>query len=117
MTFHIDSCVLLHRRYPNNVGVGKRLIAGFIAHDQDNGRDRTVREPVAEFWGLCGSAKQKKVLDATGRHRAPLSKLATETGIDNAVVIALLTALKTNTKPVKPAALNIIGKDRLRRHS
>ena len=77
MTFHIVSCVLLPRRYPSNVGVGKRLIAGYIAHDQDNGRDHTVREPVAEFRGLSGSAKQKKVLDATGLHRAPLSKLVT----------------------------------------
>ena len=63
----------------------ERLIAGYIAHDQDNGRERTVRELVAEFRGLSGSAKQKKVLNATGLHRAPLSKLVTETGINNAV--------------------------------
>ncbi|MCH7510808.1 MAG: hypothetical protein IIB19_00415 [Chloroflexi bacterium] len=58
----------------------ERLIAGYIAHDQDNGRERTVRELVSEFRGLSGSAKQKKVLDVTGLHRAPLSDLVTETG-------------------------------------
>ncbi len=46
---------------------------------------RTVRELVAEFRGLSGSAKQKKVLNATGLHRAPLSKLVTEAGVDSAV--------------------------------
>ena len=39
------------------------------------GRDRTVRELVAEFRGLSGSAKQKAVLEATGLSRAPLSQL------------------------------------------
>ena len=93
----------------------ERLIAGYIAHDQDNGRERTVRELVSEFRGLSGSAKQKKVLDDTGLHRTPLSKLVTETGIDNEVVIALLTAMQAHSKPVKPPALGIIGKDHLRR--
>ncbi len=93
----------------------ERLIAGYIAHDQDNGRERTVRELVAEFRGLSGSAKQKKVLDDTGLHRAPLSSLVTETGIDTEVVIALLTAMKAHSKPVKPPALGVIGKDHLRR--
>ncbi|MEE9249653.1 MAG: ATP-binding protein [Alphaproteobacteria bacterium] len=93
----------------------ERLIAGYIAHDQDNGRERTVRELVAEFRGLSGSAKQKKVLDDTSLHRAPLSKLVTETGIDNAVVVTLLTAMQTHSKPVKPPALGVIGKDHLRR--
>ena len=93
----------------------ERLIAGYIAHDQDNGRERTVRELVSEFRGLSGSAKQKKVLDVTGLHRAPLSKLVTETGIDNEVVVALLTAMQAHSKPVKPPALCVIGKDHLRR--
>ncbi len=36
----------------------ERLIAGYIAHDTDSGRMRTVRDLVAEFRGLSGSAKQ-----------------------------------------------------------
>ena len=92
----------------------ERLIAGYIAHDQDNGRDRTVRELVSEFRGLSGSAKQKKVLDDTSLHRAPLSQFVTGTGIDIAVVTTLLTAMQAHSKPVKPPALGIIGKDHLR---
>ena len=53
----------------------ERLLAGYIAHDEDLERDRTVRELVAEFRGLSGTAKQKAVLDATGLSRAPLSQL------------------------------------------
>ena len=92
----------------------ERLIAGYIAHDEDNGRERTVRELVAEFRGLSGSAKQKKVLDATGLHREPLSKLVTEHGVDSDMVVKLLTAMQVHSKPVKPSALGIIGKDHLR---
>lgn len=53
----------------------ERLIAAYLAHDEDLGRARTVREVVAEFRGFSGSAAQKKVLDATGLARAPLSAL------------------------------------------
>ena len=35
----------------------ERLIAGYIADDQDNGRERTVREFVSEFRGLAGTGK------------------------------------------------------------
>ena len=93
----------------------ERLIAGYIAHDEDNGRERTVRELVSEFRGLSGSSKQKKVLDDTGLHRAPLSKLVTETGIDNGMVTTLLAAMQAHSKPVKPPVLGVIGKDHLRR--
>jgi DNA topoisomerase VI subunit B len=93
----------------------ERLIAGYIAHDEDNGRERTVRELVSEFRGLSSSAKQKKVLDDTGLHRAPLSKLVTKTGVDNEVVITLLAAMQAHSKPVKPQGLGVIGKNHLRR--
>src|SRR5262245_49012254 len=39
-----------------------RLISAYIAHDADRGRDRLVRELVAEFSGLSATAKQKAVL-------------------------------------------------------
>ena len=93
----------------------QRLIAGYIAHDQDNGNARTVRELVGEFRGLSGSAKQKAVLDATGLHRQPLSALAPDNQIDTARIIDLLDAMKTNSKPVKPAALGVIGKNHFHR--
>ena len=93
----------------------QRLVSGYIAHDQDNGRERTVRELVAEFRGLTASAKQKAVLDATGLHRQPLSALAPNNQLDTAKIVDLLDAMKVNSKPVKPAALGVIGKDHFRR--
>jgi len=91
-----------------------RLTAGYIADDADHGRERTVRELVSEFRGLSGSAKQKKVLEATGLARAPLSSLVVNGAVDAGHVGRLLAAMQDNTKPVKPAALGIIGKDPFR---
>jgi hypothetical protein len=59
----------------------ERLLAAYIAHDEDQGRERTVREFVAEFRGLSGTAKQKKVLEATGLGRASLSALRNGDGV------------------------------------
>ena len=60
----------------------ERLIAAYVAHDADNGRIRTVREFVAEFRGLTGSAKGKAVLAAVGLSREPLSRLVVDGRID-----------------------------------
>ena len=51
----------------------ERLIAAYLTHDVERGRERTVREFVSEFRGLSGSLKQKAVLAATGLQRAPLA--------------------------------------------
>lgn len=88
-----------------------RLIGGYIADDRDRGKDRTVREFIAEFRGLSSTAKQKKVLDVTGLTRVNLSAMVKDDMVDVDKVIALLIAMKEHTKPVKPAALGVIGKD------
>jgi DNA topoisomerase VI subunit B len=93
----------------------ERLIAGYIADDQDNGRERTVRELVSEFRGLTGTAKQKKVLDATGLHRAPLAALVSAGRVDVDLATDLLAAMKAESRPVKPAALGIIGKEHFKK--
>jgi hypothetical protein len=92
----------------------ERLIAGYVADDEDGGRDRTVREFVAEFRGLSGTAKQKKVLEATGLGRASLSALCNSGGLDQAAVINLLDAMRAQSRPVKPAQLGVIGEAHLR---
>ena len=90
----------------------ERLIAGYIAHDQDNGSERTVRELVAEFNGLTATAKQKIVLEATGLHREPLSALLNGAGgLDHEKVAGLLAAMKENSRPVTPVRLGLIGQD------
>ena len=91
----------------------ERLAAAYVADDQDHGRSRTVREFIAEFRGLSGSAKQKTVLDATGTSRMALADLFDHGAADRDGIEKLLTAMKNATKPVKPQDLGIIGKEHL----
>jgi DNA topoisomerase VI subunit B len=91
----------------------ERLVAAYLAHDEDHGRERTVREFVEEFRGLARTAKQKAVLEATGLARASLSSLRNHTGVDTDMTGRLLTAMKMSSAPVKPEHLGIIGKDHL----
>ena len=89
----------------------ERLVAGYIAHDTDRGRMRTVRELVTEFRGLSGTAKQKAVLGATGLAREPLTALVNGTDLDRDAIARLLEAMKVNSRPVKPRLLGSIGRD------
>ena len=88
----------------------ERLIAGYIS----NGRDITVRELISEFRGLSGTAKQKAVLEATGLAREPITCMVSGSDLDRALVERLLTAMRANSKPVKPAMLGIIGREHFR---
>jgi hypothetical protein len=92
----------------------ERLIGAYIKHDADNGRERTVRELVAEFRGLSGTAKQKTVLDTTGLARAPLSALIKGNGFARSKTEKLLAAMKASSAPVKPVMLGTIGKEHFR---
>ena len=92
----------------------ERLIGAYIKHDADNGRERTVRELVAEFRGLSGTAKQKTVLDATGLARAPLSALIKGNGFVRSKTEKLLAAMNASSAPVKPVMLGTIGKEHFR---
>ena len=93
----------------------ERLIAAYIGHDEDCGRQRMVREFVCEFRGFKGSKKQKEVLAATGLSREPLASLSCGGAIDQKTVAALHTQLKTASSPVKPEMLGIIGEEHMRR--
>ena len=84
----------------------ERLIAAYIAHDQESGHVRTVRELITEFRGLSGTAKQKAVLNATGLSREPFTAFINDSGgIDDAKVRSLLTAMQAHSRPVKPQDL------------
>jgi DNA topoisomerase VI subunit B len=88
----------------------ERLVAAYVAHDADKGRDRLVREFVGEFRGLTGSAKGKVVLEKTGLARTKLSELATAEGLNTSKLRDLLAAMQAHSKPVKPPKLGIIGR-------
>ena len=55
-----------------------RLIAAYVADDQDHGRDRMVREFIAEFRGFARSDIQKTVLDDVGAARVSLREFFTK---------------------------------------
>jgi len=93
----------------------QRLIGAYVSHDADNGSERTVREFITEFRGLSATAKQKKVLDATGLARAPLSALINGNRFDGARIAKLLAAMQEHSSPVKPIQLGVIGKEHLER--
>lgn len=93
----------------------ERLVLAYIAHDRDQGADRSVRELVKEFRGLTGTAKQKAVLEETGLSRTNLSALANGDGLDRTTLAKLLAAIQKHSKPVKPAVLGIIGEAHIRR--
>ena len=90
-----------------------RLIAAYLSADAVTGRERLAREFVAEFRGLSGSAKQKRVLEATGLARQPLSALAAGDDLDHERVGALLAAMQAHSKPVPSMGLGIIGRAHL----
>jgi DNA topoisomerase VI subunit B len=92
----------------------ERLIAAYVARDQDAGRSpRTVREFISEFRGLSGSARQKQVLDATDMARMALADLFNDGRPDREAIRKLLNAMQSVTKPVRPQQLGIIGKDHI----
>jgi DNA topoisomerase VI subunit B len=93
----------------------ERLIAAHIANDAENGRERTVRELVAEFRGLSSTAKQKSIAAATGMPRAKLSDLWDGKQLDTDAIEALLAAMQAESRPVKPADLGVIGREHLSR--
>jgi DNA topoisomerase VI subunit B len=91
----------------------ERLIAAYLADDQDRQRTRTVREFIAELRGMSGTAKQKEVLDATGTARMALANLFADGKPDKAKIAELLSAIQRATKAVKPQDLGLIGKEHL----
>ena len=74
---------------------------------------RTVRELVAGFRGLSGTAKQKAVLAAVGMARTGLEDLAVDHRLDRDRLERLLEAMQAESRAVKAAALGVIGRDHL----
>jgi DNA topoisomerase VI subunit B len=94
----------------------KALIGAYIKSDSENDRGRTVREFVSEFSGLSATAKQKTVSELAGLSGAHLTNLLESGQINTKLVSSLLVAMQSESRPVKPLALGIIGENHLRSH-
>jgi DNA topoisomerase-6 subunit B len=90
------------------------LIAAYLAEEQRGRRAMTVRELVAQFRGLSGSAKGKRVLEAAGLSRAYLHDLIVRGDIALEPVRQLLEAMQRESRPVNPAALGVLGEAHVR---
>jgi DNA topoisomerase VI subunit B len=91
----------------------ERLIAAYVASDEDGDQTRTVREFISEFRGLSGTGKQKAVLENTGFSRIALADLFSGGTPNRDAIAKLLTNMQNATRPIKPQDLGLIGKDHI----
>jgi DNA topoisomerase VI subunit B len=91
----------------------ERYMAAHVARDRDLGRDRPVREFIAEFRGLSGSVKQRQVLAEVGCSHVSLSKFFGVNKVNSRGIARLLSAMQKHSRPVPPKLLGVIGKEHL----
>jgi DNA topoisomerase VI subunit B len=92
----------------------QRYLAAHVARDRDLGRHRTVREFIAEFRGLSGTAVQRKVLNEVGCSHQSLAQFFGVDQVNCSGIAKLLAAMRQHTKPVKPKHLGVIGEEHLK---
>jgi DNA topoisomerase VI subunit B len=90
-----------------------RLIGATIAHAQDRGLPSPfVRDFIAEFAGLSGTAKRRDICEKLGAQRLTLAEFFAK---GDEMVRDLLFAMREASRPVRPDDLGFLGKDHLRR--
>jgi DNA topoisomerase VI subunit B len=87
----------------------QRYLAAHVARDRALSRDRTVREFIAEFRGLSGTAVQRKILAEVGCSHQSLAQFFGIDQVNRVGMAKLLAAMKRHSKPVNPKLLGIIG--------
>jgi hypothetical protein len=87
----------------------QRYLAAHVSRDRDLGRHRTVREFIAEFRGLSGTAIQRKVLEEVGCSHQSLADFFGVERVNRSGIAKLLTTMRKHTKPVAPKHLGVIG--------
>jgi hypothetical protein len=92
----------------------QRYLAAHVARDRDIGRHRTVREFIAEFRGLSGTALQRKVLKEVGCSHQSLAQFFGVERVNREGIAKLLTSLRKHSKPVAPKHLGVIGAEHLK---
>jgi hypothetical protein len=92
----------------------QRYLAAHVARDRDLRRHRTVREFIAEFRGLSGTAVQRKVLEDVGCSHQSLAQFFGAEQVNRAGIARLLASMRKHTKPVAAKHLGVIGADHLK---
>jgi DNA topoisomerase VI subunit B len=92
----------------------QRYLAAHVARDRDLKRHRTVREFIAEFRGLSGTAVQRKVLEEVGCSHQSLAEFFGVERVNRRGIAKLLAAMRKHSKPVAPHHLGIIGAEHLK---
>jgi len=92
----------------------QRYLAAHVSRDRDLGQRRAVRDFLAEFRGLTGTAVRCKILTEVGCSHQSLAQLFGVKRLNRESVARLLAAMKKYSKPVKPERLGIIGADHLK---
>jgi len=90
-----------------------RLLAAQVNRDHQLGRrSRPLRQVIGEFHGLSGTAKRAQILADLGAERSSLAEFYLDgERVNQAGVRQLLRAMRRHSRPVKPAALGIIGRE------
>ncbi len=89
----------------------QRYLSAHVARDRRLGQDRPVREFIAEFRGLSGTQKQKKILAEIGASRQSLRTFFGEKRPNRTGIGQLLEAMKRHSAPVPPKHLGVIGRE------
>jgi hypothetical protein len=92
----------------------QRYLAAHVARDRDLKRDRPVRQFIAEFRGLSGTAKQRQVLAEVGCSHQSLADFFGVDRVNCSGIAKLLAAMRKHSKPVNPKHLGIIGAEHLK---
>jgi DNA topoisomerase VI subunit B len=80
----------------------QRYLAAHVARDRDLGRHRTVREFIAEFRGLSGTAVGRKILEEIGCSHQSLAQFFGIDRVNRNGIAKLLAAMRRYSKPVAP---------------
>jgi DNA topoisomerase VI subunit B len=87
----------------------QRYLAAHVARDRDLGQSRTVREFIAEFRGLSGTARRRRILDEVGGSHQSLASFFGVDTVNRSGIAKLLEAMQRHSKPVAPQLLGVIG--------
>jgi hypothetical protein len=94
----------------------QRYMAAHVARDRDLKRHGSVREFLAEFRGLSGTAVRRKVLEEVGCSHQSLAEFFGVEKVDRVGIAKLLASMRRHSKPVNPKHLGIIGAEHLKQH-